>query len=47
MDNRTALILGLLILGFFALDRFYLGWESHIFLGQEFLKLTDKMAFWR
>jgi hypothetical protein len=47
MNNQTALVLGLIIIGFFVVDYFYLEWDAPIFIGKKFLVLIDKMAFWR
>jgi hypothetical protein len=47
MNNLTALVLGILIAGFFAVDFFYLGWDAPVFLGKKFLALIEEMAFWR
>jgi len=47
MNNQTALVLGILVVGFFAVDFFYLGWDAPIFLGKKFLALIEEMAFWR
>lgn len=47
MDNRTALILGVLVVGFFAADLMFLDWNAHLFVGKKFVVLVDKMAFWR
>jgi len=46
MTNRIALVLGLLIVGFFALD-YALELEWGIFLGRKFLELIRLLAFWR
>ena len=47
MNNVTAFALGALILGFFALDQFYLGWDAHIFIGRKLLLLIERLAVWR
>lgn len=47
MDNKTALILGVLVVGFFAADLLYLGWDTHLFIGRKLVVLIDRMAFWR
>jgi len=47
MDNRTALALALLIVGFLVADRLYLGWEVPQFAAAQMVRLIDWMAFWR
>ncbi|MFT4717613.1 MAG: hypothetical protein ACI861_002699 [Paracoccaceae bacterium] len=47
MNNSTAFGLGVIIVGFFVVDQLFLGWDAHIFIGQKFLLLIDKMAVWR
>ncbi|MBZ0130141.1 MAG: hypothetical protein K8F59_13595 [Rhodobacteraceae bacterium] len=47
MDNKTALVLALMIIALFVVDQAYLGWDIHLFLAREFLRLVDWVAFWR
>ena len=47
VTNRLALILGILVLGFFALDHWVLHLGAPLFLARKFTNLTDWMAFWR
>ncbi len=47
MTNTIALWLAVLILGFLALDYFYLDWNVVVFLGRKLLDLIEWMAFWR
>jgi len=47
MTNTIALWLAALILGFLALDHFYLDWNAPVFLGRKLLDLIEWMAFWR
>ena len=47
MTNKIAIVLGLVILGLFALDYFIIGADSHIFLGRKLGELIEYMDFWR
>jgi len=47
MDNKTALFLALLILGFLLVDWLWLGWEVPQFAAARLVRLIDWMAFWR
>ncbi len=47
MTNKLAIILALLILGFFAADQIWFGGEMPVFLGKKFLTLSEYIAFWR
>ncbi|GEM_PF-897086 len=47
MGNKTALVIGLLIVGIFAADLLYFGWDLHITLAKRFIQLSEKLAFWR
>lgn len=47
MDNKTAIALILLIIGFLAADRLFFDGKATAFLAFEFLKLIDTMAIWR
>ncbi len=47
ITNRIAIILGLLIAGFFIADGFFYDWQMSLFLGRKFLALTEYIKFWR
>lgn len=47
MTNTLALWLAALIIAVFAADLLYFGWDLHIVLGRQLLRLLDWMAFWR
>lgn len=47
MDNKTATVLALIIIGLFVFDQAYLDWDIHLFLAREFLRLIEWVAFWR
>jgi hypothetical protein len=47
VTNRLAVILALLVIGFFVLDHFVLHWGAPLFLARKLADLTSWMAFWR
>ena len=47
MNTRWALSIALLIIGIFALDRFYLEWNLPVILGTQLVNVLEWMAFWR
>ncbi len=47
MNNQSALGTALLIIGFFALDHFYLEWQAPQFLLVQLIRIIDWLAFWR
>ncbi|WP_411890483.1 hypothetical protein [Yoonia sp. SDW83-1] len=47
MTNTIAICLGILIIGFFAIDHFVLEWNTPQFLMQQLIRLTEYIAFWR
>lgn len=47
MTNSIAIVLGLLILGFLALDHFILEWGVPVFLMQRLSDLISYLAIWR
>ena len=47
MNNQWAIGTGLLILGFFALDHFYLEWNMPQFLMVQLIRIIDWLAVWR
>ena len=47
MTNTIAIWLAVLVLGFLALDHFYLNWNVPVFLGRELLEFIEYLAFWR
>jgi len=47
MDNKTALFLALCIIGVFAADQLYFGWDLHMFIAEKLMHLIDWIAFWR
>lgn len=47
MDNKTALVLAVLIISVVAADLLYFSWDLHIFLGRQLLRIVEWLAFWR
>jgi hypothetical protein len=47
MTNTISIWLAILIIGFFAVDYFFLGWDTPVFLGRKLGDLIEWMAFWR
>ena len=47
MNNSLAIVLALLIIGFFALDHFVLHLNAPMLALDAVVSLTKKMAFWR
>ena len=47
MTTRLALILAILILGFFVLDYYVLHLDAALFLVRKGFELINYMAFWR
>jgi hypothetical protein len=47
MTDKIAIVLAILIVGIFAADLLFFGWDLHIFLGRKLVELTDYIAFWR
>ena len=47
MTTRLALILAVLILGFFVLDYYVLHLDAALFLARKGFELINYMAFWR
>lgn len=47
MTNTIALWLALTIVAVFAADLLIFGWDLHIALGRQLLRLLDAVAFWR
>ena len=47
MNNQWAIGTGLLILGFFALDHFYLEWNTPQFIMVQLIRIIDWLAVWR
>lgn len=47
MTTKLALILMLLILGFFALDHYVLHLNAAVFLGKKGVELINYLAIWR
>ena len=47
MDNRTALILAIVIAAFVAFDAFYLDWGVTVGVGKMLERVIEWMAFWR
>lgn len=47
MNNQWAVGIGLLVLGFFALDHFYLEWNMPQFIMIQLIRIIDWMAIWR
>ncbi len=47
MTNQITIVLGLLILGLFALDALVLHWNLPLFLGKQFATFIEYLSFWR
>ncbi|GLK63850.1 MULTISPECIES: hypothetical protein [Paracoccus] len=47
MTNQIALVLGLLIIGLFAVDALFLHWGLPVFLGKQLVSLIEYLSFWR
>jgi len=47
MTNTISIWLAFAILGFFALDYFYLDLNAPVYLGRKLLELIEYLAFWR
>ena len=47
MTNTIAFWLALVIAAIFAADFLIFGWDLHIALGRQLLRLLDWVAFWR
>lgn len=47
MTNTIALWLFLILGAIFAADFFVYGWDLHIVLGRQFLRILEWVAFWR
>jgi len=47
MDNKSALFLAVLILGFLLVDRLFLHWDVPFFIFGKLTNLIDYLAFWR
>lgn len=47
MTNTIAFWLAALIVAIFAADFLYFGWDLHIVLGRQLLRLLELIAFWR
>ena len=47
MTNTIAIWLVALLAAIFLADLFWFGWDLHIALGRELLRLLDWVAFWR
>jgi hypothetical protein len=47
MTNTISFWLGLLILGFFAVDYYYYDWQLSIFVARKMLDMIEYFAFWR
>lgn len=47
MTNRLAIILGIMVLGMFLIDRAFFGGELPLFLGRKLADLIEYVAFWR
>jgi hypothetical protein len=47
MTNKISIWLALVILGFLALDYFYLDLNTPLFLGRKLLAMIEYIAFWR
>ena len=47
MTNTIAICLGLVILGFLALDYLVLHWDVPVFLGRKLMDSVEYLAFWR
>lgn len=47
MNNKIAIILGIVIVGCILLDTLFNGGASLVFLGKKFAELIEWIAFWR
>ena len=47
ITNRIAIILGIMIFGFFIADGIIYDWQMSLFLGRKFAALTEYIKFWR
>ncbi len=47
MDNKTAIFVAAVIIGFLALDYFYVKWNAPVFIEQKLALLIEYMAVWR
>lgn len=47
MTSRLAIILALLIAGFFSLDAYVFEWGAGVFLLKKLMDLITYIAFWR
>ncbi len=47
ITNRIAIILGVMIFGFFIADGINYDWQMSLFLGRKFAALTEYIKFWR
>jgi len=47
MTNTIAIWLAALIVAIFAADLLFFGWDLHIVLGRQLLRLLNVVAFWR
>ncbi|WP_208354540.1 hypothetical protein [Pseudaestuariivita rosea] len=47
MTNKIALGLGLMVLGFFAIDYVVFDAANTVFLARKFIDFVDYIAFWR
>ena len=47
MTNTIAIWIGAILLGLLAADLLYFGWDLHVTLGRQFLRLVNWLAFWR
>ncbi|MDF0597422.1 hypothetical protein [Psychromarinibacter halotolerans] len=47
MTNTIAIVLGLLLVAFFAYDGLQMDWAMTVFLGRKGLEFVEWLAFWR
>jgi hypothetical protein len=47
LDNKTAMVLAILIIGLFVVDAYVLHWDLPLFLMTKLSQLIDHLAFWR
>ena len=47
MTNKIAIFLGILIIGFLAVDHYYYDWAMTTFLIRKLLALIEYLAIWR
>ena len=47
MNNKTAIGLGLIIIGVLVADRIWFGGTLPVFLGRKLITLSEYIAFWR